>query len=251
MAAPATVQQIINYYVNLLIIQYHNLPNAQGMIQTFISSMIQNGIALDVQDAYDVNTAVGVQLDVLGKYENINRFYQGQIFDNYFALLPYSAGSVPSGALGFSKYTNFIPPAGAWLDYADILSTTLALSDDDFRILLKLRIIQNNMNFSRGAIDNAMFQTFGLNLIPDSIGNMIMDYFTTEENAAIFQVALQQGVLPKPMGVWLRYLISQHAPFFGFATYAGYSPLITGFSNYTNYGTESGETLDYADLITG
>jgi len=249
MAAPATVQSIIGYYVNLLIIQYHNQPKAQAVITSLISSLIQNGILLDIQNGYNIDTAIGHQLDILGKYADIDRFYQGQTFTGFFAFTTYTEISPPASKRGFSTYASYLPAAGQWLTYAGILSQDNALSDSDFRILLKLRIIQNNMNFSRQAIDQNIFNVFGDNLVPDSLGNMVMDYISNSQNSAIFLAAYQKGVLPKPMGVKLRYIINHTLPFFGFATYAGYSPLETGFATYATYANDSGETLDYAKLI--
>lgn len=247
-----TIQGIIDYYVNCLILQYNDKPKARATIAALVSTVIANGIASDVLNGYNVLTAIGHQLDILGKYADITRFYEGQTFSGFFAFSTYSQEHTPiSGQLGFSTYSNFLPVAGKWLQYNQILNQSLALDDSDFRILLLLRIIQNNSNFSRLSIDSAIYNSFGLNVIPDSTGNMVMDYFTSESNAAILQVAIQQGVLPKPMGVRLRYLISQRAPFFGLSTYSGYPPTITGFSTYSNYRTIDGETLAYQDLLTG
>lgn len=245
-----TEQELVNYYVNLLIIQYHNQPKAKATIAALINSLISGAIALQVLNGYDVYTAIGHQLDILGKYADINRFYSGQDLEGYFGFSTYS-DSAPIGTLGFSDYATYTPPAGQWLLYSGILSSTLALDDADFRTLLLLRIIQNNINFSRQAIDQAIFDTFGLTVIPDSIGNMVMDYIVENALSAIIQVAIQQMVLPKPMGVRLRYIIAHSGPIFGFATYENIPVFDAGFSNYSNYNTIPGETLTYSDLIAG
>lgn len=250
MAAQETIDDIIDYYVNLLIIQYHNKPKAMATVQLIAEALLADAIYLDVQNGYDVNTAVGVQLDVLGKYADINRFYSGQTLLGYFGFATYTGGA-PSGTDGFSDYATFPLPVGKFLIYEEVLSGTLALGDSDFRTLLLLRIIQNNSNFSRGEIDRAIFDTFGDHVIPSSTGNMVMDYFTDEAFSPIVEVARQQGILPKPMAVALRYIIPTPEPYFGFATYAGIPTAIEGFSDYANFGTISGDTLIYADLLTG
>lgn len=250
MASPETVVQLIDYYCQLLIIQYHEQPKAQATIAAYIKALLANAVALDVQNGYNVDTAIGVQLDVLGKYADINRFYQGQDFSGFFSFITYDEVSSPPGDLiGFSTYAEFPNKPGAWLTYPEILSTTLALTDDQFRFLLKLRIIQNNSNFSHQSIDQSMFNAFGLTVVPDSTGNMVMDYFADNANFPLLLVAIQKGVLPKPMGVAFRYLIKQAKPFFGFATYNSTPALTLGFTDYANYDIDSGETLTYADLL--
>lgn len=247
MADETTVEDLIDYYVNLLIIQYSSLPNATAMITLCISEMLANGIAFDVQEAYNLNTAVGVQLDVLGKYAGIDRFYQGQDLSGYFAFTNYSESVIPADKIGFSTYALFPNKPGKWLNYDDVLSNTQALGDDDFRTLIRLKIIENNSNYSHEQIDEEMFNAFANGIRPDSVGNMQMFYFIQAQYAAIGAVAFQKGVLPKPMGVQL-FAIQQTNPFFGFGTYNSISPFITGFTTYASYGTKLGETLDYAKI---
>lgn len=252
MAAASTVEELIAYYVNLLIIQYHDQPKAQATIAALISVLLADGIFLDIQNAYNIDTAVGVQLDVIGKYVGVDRFYRGQDLQGYFSFINYQeVDAPPDDRIGFADYADFLTKAGKWLIYPQVLSSTLALTDDEFRILIKLKIIINYSNFSHKEIDEEIYDAFGLNLIPDSLGNMTMYYFVNANSAAIIMVAAQKKLLPKPMAVGIRYIIPQFAPFFGFASYDGYSPLITGFTDYADYGIESGETLTYSDLVAG
>lgn len=64
------------YYANLLIIQYLDKPRAYAMIQSLVRTVIMEALPLQVQDAFNIfgdNTAVGNQLDVLGKYVGVTR----------------------------------------------------------------------------------------------------------------------------------------------------------------------------------
>jgi len=74
----------INYYANLLIIQYRNKPKAVATIKAIVSLFLSDDIFLQVQDAFDLDTAVGVQLDVLGKYTGVSR--RGYAFDRAVTL---------------------------------------------------------------------------------------------------------------------------------------------------------------------
>lgn len=69
-----TTQELINYYANLLILQYLGQPNAYATIQALVKMVIMDQIPTQVQDAFNMDgTAVGVQLDVLGKYAGVIR----------------------------------------------------------------------------------------------------------------------------------------------------------------------------------
>ena len=69
-----TTQEIIDYYANLLILQYISKPKAYATIQALVKPVIMDQLPLDVQNAFNVDTAVGVQLDVIGKYCGVTRY---------------------------------------------------------------------------------------------------------------------------------------------------------------------------------
>lgn len=255
MALPATVQSIINYYVNLLIIQYHDKPKARATIAAFINALIANGIALDVRDGYNLETAVGVQLDVIGKYAGIDRFYKAQILDNYFAFTNYDEISIDPLKFGFSNYANYgTIVSNGWLTYDNIISSNFKLDDDSYRQLIKLKIIQNNSNHSHKSIDDSMFKFFGYSVVPSSSGDMHMYYFIPVTSSALIQAAADKQVLPRPMGVGAGYVI-QEEPFFAFADYEKSSfttdPGIEGYSTYLDYDTKEGEMLTYDKINRG
>jgi len=96
--------QLIAYYVNLLIIQYKGKPKAEATIAALADLALDDMIALDVRDAYELGQAVGAQLDVIGKYAGVSRtgytfFGQVTLNDDEFttliqlAILKNSAGS--------------------------------------------------------------------------------------------------------------------------------------------------------------
>jgi hypothetical protein len=72
-----TNQQLIDYYADLLVLQYRQKPNAYAMIQTLVKPVIMDQLAIQVQDAFNIETAIGVQLDVLGKYTGVTRTGNG------------------------------------------------------------------------------------------------------------------------------------------------------------------------------
>ena len=68
-----TNEELKKYYSGLLIIQYITKTKAKGMIESIAEQFIADQIYTQVQDAFDIDTAVGVQLDVVGKYAGVQR----------------------------------------------------------------------------------------------------------------------------------------------------------------------------------
>lgn len=65
--------EILQYYADLLILQYKGLPKADQTVKTFVNLLIEGQLPLQLQDAFNVDTAVGAQLDIIGKYAGVTR----------------------------------------------------------------------------------------------------------------------------------------------------------------------------------
>lgn len=69
-----SIAELILYYVNLLVLQYREKPKARETIATIVDPAVMDMLPIDVQDAFELGSAVGKQLDVLGKYCGVTRF---------------------------------------------------------------------------------------------------------------------------------------------------------------------------------
>lgn len=72
-----TNDALTKYYANLLIAQYLNKPKAYATIQALAQLGIVDQLPLAVQAAFEIGSAVGVQLDVIGKYVGVSRSGNG------------------------------------------------------------------------------------------------------------------------------------------------------------------------------
>jgi hypothetical protein len=79
-----TNEEIIKYYADLLIIQYLGKSKAYAHAETLADMAVMGQVPVDVANAYDINTAEGVQLDVIGKYIGLSR--HGFDFDGPITL---------------------------------------------------------------------------------------------------------------------------------------------------------------------
>jgi phage gp36-like protein len=73
----ATIDDLVDYYANLLIKQYHGLTKAKATIEEVSRETLSDLVWFAVRDGFDINTAVGVQLDIVGKYVGASRNQQG------------------------------------------------------------------------------------------------------------------------------------------------------------------------------
>lgn len=65
--------EIISYYSGLLIIQYRSKPKAKATIEALVSPVVMDELPAKVQNAFNIETAIGKQLDVIGKYAGVVR----------------------------------------------------------------------------------------------------------------------------------------------------------------------------------
>lgn len=66
-------QALAAYYANLLILEYHGKEKAAATVYANARMAIMDQLPVAVQNAFAVPTAIGVQLDTLGKYAGVVR----------------------------------------------------------------------------------------------------------------------------------------------------------------------------------
>ena len=213
-----------DYYSNLLILQYITKNKAVSTIQALIKILLPinsntgNSLINDTRDAFNINTAFGNQLDVIGYTVGVNRLYYGFAGGNYFVFYDeISNNYIDYPNLGYSDESNISINGGEWLDDNNFLSFTNTLNDNDFRTIIYLKIFKNTTNNSWSSINNIINTIFGSSIYIGTCGNMSMTYFVPSSTPAIFKAAALKGLLPKPLGVSLNYIpILTNEAYFGF-----------------------------------
>ena len=144
---------------------------------------------------------------------------------------------------------------GAERGYTDSNSNKAVLTDDEFRILLKLKIIVNTGTASLYGLETSLYNLFGTGIRvvegKDAGGNpnMTLTYYIRSDWANIGLAAVQQNILPHPTGVGYTYNLASPTKYFGFIEYTDTShPFTTGFMDY-NDPTKQGEMFTYDKQI--
>lgn len=68
-----TNAELKKYYADLLIAQYIDKAKAHAHVEALSEQANCDQIPLEIQDAFNIDTAVGVQLDLLGLYAGVSR----------------------------------------------------------------------------------------------------------------------------------------------------------------------------------
>ncbi len=199
-----TTNDIINYYANLLIIQYANKPKAYATIQALVKMVVMDQLPVAVQGAFDLSTASGVQLDVLAKYAGVTRTSSGlgvtvTLTDAelrtliQFAIIVNNSGS----ALG-----DFVPPLAEFFpnsiyifDHKTMRISFLLDSDIGSIALIQAVLIQNLLPKPMGVRKTVIYTS-------DILFFGMRTYLANTTNIRPFN---SYASSPQPTWKWLSY----------------------------------------------
>lgn len=145
--------------------------------------------------AFDIDTAVGVQLDILGEWIGRTRYVSVPISGIYFSL--------DTDGLGWDQ--------GVWQGPYDPDSGYTALSDDTYRVILKAKIAINNWDGTNDSLPDILdtaLAGYGLRMqIVDNQDMTISIWVFPEVDISLVSLeliaAIKQGYLTvKAAGVW-------------------------------------------------
>lgn len=200
------LQQLKEYYSNLLIVQYNGKPKAKATIELFVDLLFANVLILQIQDAFDWKTAVGVQLDIIGKWVGVSRSYNGSLYwGNTYLSYPKSSQLVPNDNTdslqhGYSDYSTFDSDTGNILTYNDVGFVEQSLNDDDYRVVIGLKIIKNSINHTAKNIDDAIWEYFNGEVYTTWNAHQLT-YHYPADLTTIIEICNYKNVLPAPTGV--------------------------------------------------
>lgn len=237
------------YYKDLLLYQYINQPKARETIGLLVQQALVDLLPKELDLAFDLDTAVGSQLDILGEYIGFDRVVNSTIVRDYFTFDDYTA-PLTSGAFGFTDYTaptqNISASMYRYIFYSTGNNT---LEDSEYRILLKLKTATNSSFNSIYDINVLMGYFFGAGIFCADQFDMSLLYFVTPDLTRIVTIAYNEELLPKPMGVKIGVIeVDSLADIWGLTSYTTDSGYAVGFSSYTT-GWADSRLLDYRDRI--
>ena len=194
-------------YTALITAEHADKPKFMAMMAIVAQCFAdQINVAQSIPAAFDLDTAVGVQLDAVGLWAGIKRQVKTPL-NVYFSL--------DTAGLGFDQ--------GNWQGPFDPSTGLTSLDDDTFRTLIRAKIAANSWD---GTVPGAaaayanLFNGSGSYIFIQDNQDMTMTVGVSGMiPSALLRALLSGGYLPlKPEGVHANYLVpsANNTPLFGF-----------------------------------
>lgn len=200
-----TLNQLTDYYAGLLAYLYRNQSNAVRQIQLYTKQVLGDYLSAQLETCFAVDTAVGAQLDIIGKYVGVARNIGDVIpsTQEYFGFELYQGGG---NTHGFGDYTNSFTNAG-FIFYLYQFSNGVPslLTDEQYRIIIKLKIITNTSDGTLYSIQQAMASFLGGTVSVVDAQDMTLVY-AIQDFPPISLTVLRQ-YLPRPMTLGLSVVV--------------------------------------------
>lgn len=185
----------IEQYLRLITSEHRDRPKFRATVSALAQPYADDLVVLArMQTLFDLDTATGAQLDIVGQWIGVSRQLSVALPDVWF--------SWDTVDLGWDE--------GSWRDPRDPTTEVITLPDDAYRTLLRARVVNNQWD---GTIPNAyevwdtMFEGTGFTIDITDNGDMTMDFtLRGPPPDSITLALLNTGLLStRPAGVRATY----------------------------------------------
>lgn len=196
----------LNDYLSLVTSEHADKPNFIAFLSALLQPTVDNiNVVATLPTLFDVDTAVGQQLDFVAQWIGFSRALAEPIAGVYFSL--------DTVGVGLDE--------GVWFDPFDPTEGVVLLDDGTFRIMLYAKIAANMWSGSLEDAEKILAEVFvGFPnthvFIEDNFDMSITIGVTGVLPSALFQALLEQGYFTvKPEGVRIAAVNIGPGPFFG------------------------------------
>lgn len=199
--------------IDKVLTQYRESPNLLFMLRTYLGQAEDVAQRLDaINSAFDLRTAVGDQLTLIGKRMGFPRSHCACSSSPVF-------GFCSDTYTGPYNIAGFCDTNSNWVSCNTDIATTLVLSDDElYRSFLTSRAYQIAKRFDKNSLEQAIIALFGPTAFIADIGPrrvvIASGRALTTQEETIKQ--LYPRVLPVFPGVRILFYFSDNSNFFGF-----------------------------------
>ncbi|GLQ96487.1 DUF2612 domain-containing protein [Dyella mobilis] len=182
-------------YTGLITSQHADKPNFMAMVAAVCGAVVdQQNFLNAMPEAFDLDNAVGPQLDAVGAWVGISRNVNVPIDNVYF--------SWDETGVGWDQ--------GVWMGPSDPSTGVTVLDDGTYLQVIQAKIGANNWDGTLGSVVplyNAIFGTSGTYVkITDNSNLTFTLHVLGPQPSALFQALLTGGYIPlKPTGVAITY----------------------------------------------
>ena len=152
-----------------------------------------------IPSKFDMDTAMGTQLDTVGAWVGQSRAIPNSLLLQFFGF----ADSVTALNMGEETHPE---TGGRFCGEGESLTATTVLSDPEFRILIKGKILRNITKGSTADIIAALQYMFGASSVVDDPGTMAIGLAIGRPLTYVERAILTQlDILPRPSGVHIAW----------------------------------------------
>lgn len=232
------MSNMVDEYTLMLIKQYWEKPKARAEIELSMRSYSKIAdLFKQVITSLDIDQAVGVQLDMIGKAVGLSRNVPEVIPKVFFGF----AGG--DNVEGFSDKFNVSRIGAPFLNKFSPTYSSLQLDDDRYRRFLKVKIASNTASAFMVSDDHISIQDavqLAFNGRAYAVDNQDMSitlYVESSVGSQEIRLIRKMNILPRPQGVSYRFIVqSEIGKTFGFAE----NPDSKGFADKFNPLIEGG-----------
>ncbi len=238
-----TTLELIEYYKDLLIVQYETQPNARRTIEAFVQEAIADQIIAQVNDGFNFaidpigilpDSAIGAQLTLLGTYRGAQREIFGIDLSRTYFEMPFYGQADADTVPGFALYGQ-TPITWYWLSYTDANRPIYSLNDGELYRLIQFLALKQSQLLSVENVDDILFAFFGTNVAVFESPTMHLTYIDLiSDTDTLFGIINAAHALPRPAGVQVTVIRSETiTEFFGFQIMGEViNPTFVGFGIY-------------------
>lgn len=220
---------LVDELTNLLIKQYWEKDKAKAEITLQASTWDTCRTLLEMLDpAFDLDNAVGAQLDVLGRIVGIGRSVPDVIPKVYFGF------SINPTNKGFASKFDQMRIGGPFFSKFSSAFTDLQLGDSDYRFFIRVKAALNRASGFLSSeiypdIQDVILAAFdGRAYVVDNLDMTLTLYVSLVVSMDRLRLIRSLNLLPKPQGVRYKVIIqAEPGSTFGFSN----NPLSVGFAS--------------------
>lgn len=197
-----------NDYIALITSEHADKPNFVGLVTALVQPAADMvNLETGIPASFDIDSAIGAQLDVVGVWVGISRSVQIPLTGVYFAF--------DTAGVGWDQ--------GLWQGPYDPTSGLFQLDDTSYRTVLRAKIGSNQWDGALSSLQAILDQIFvgtGAQVAAKDNQDMTMTVIIAGvlPNAVLLSLLTGGYLVPKPMGVDVNYVTTSVSgtPVFGF-----------------------------------
>lgn len=165
-----------------------------GLVTGAIGDITAQALALP--QAFDLDSAVGVQLDIIGQWVGQARVVTNVLLTGFFGFLDDSPPALTMGELTDPSV------GGVFYELGATYQQTTTLTDADYRTIIRARIVRNQSNGKLSAMENALQFIFQVPCSVSDIGDLSLAITVSKPITPVQRALLSTlDLLPRPAGV--------------------------------------------------